>query len=393
MKPTKTIVLTGGGSGGHLTPVLAVAAALRIEAPGYKLVYIGQKGDSLGDIMHDNPVFDEVYTVRAGKFRRYHGEGLLQIFNIKTMLLNIRDGTFVMAGFFQSLRLLRKIKPSVVFCKGGFVGVPVCVAAIVYKIPYVTHDSDALPGLANRLLGPWARIHAVGLPKELYRYAQDKTVTVGVPIHKQYRRVTEKMQQNARAVLALPQNAKVLLVIGGGLGAQRVNVAVIDAAKKLFKDNPNLYILHVAGRGDESVTQIAYEKKLTDTELKRVRVYGFTNEVARLSEAATLVLTRAGATNMAEFAVQGKPCIIVPNPLLTGGHQLKNAAAYQAAQAAVIVTEQDLKTLASTITQLISDKAKQQQLSDRLSIMANSGAAESLAHILVTIANKEMVSV
>lgn len=194
----KTIVLTGGGSGGHITPLLAVAAELKRKDSGCKLVYIGQRGDGLGDIPAANPHIDEVYNVRAGKFRRYHGEGLRQLLDLPTMFKNIRDAFYVVAGIWQSRKLLKRLQPSVVFVKGGFVGVPVGLAAAQLKIPYVTHDSDAIPGLANRIIARWAAIHAVALPAEVYAYPPAKTVTTGIPLQADFSPVTDSLRSQYR---------------------------------------------------------------------------------------------------------------------------------------------------------------------------------------------------
>ncbi len=385
MKKSRTIVLTGGGSGGHLTPLLSVAESLHSLAPDVKLIYIGQKGDSLGDIMKESALFDHVYTVHAGKFRRYHGEGFKQLLDVKTGVKNLRDGFLVVLGLIESWRLLGKIRPSLVFSRGGFVSVPVCWGGALRGIPYVTHDSDAIPSLANRMIARAARLHAVALPKELYPYPQAKTVTVGVPIQKQFKPVTPDMQAAARAQLDLPSKAKVLFVIGGGLGARRINTAVVQNAKKLFSLVPGLVILHVAGRGEEADVRAAYESALGESERAQVRVFGFTSDVARMSAAADLVITRAGATNMAEFAQQGKACIIIPNPQLTGGHQLKNASVYYKADAAVVLLEADMNAqLTKEVSTLMGDAVRRATIGQNLHQFALPKAAESLAQLLLT---------
>jgi UDP-N-acetylglucosamine--N-acetylmuramyl-(pentapeptide) pyrophosphoryl-undecaprenol N-acetylglucosamine transferase len=217
-----TIVLTGGGSGGHITPILAIADELKHQDPTLSLVYIGQTGDGLSDLPVAHSSIDTVYSVRAGKFRRYHGEGLKQLLDLATLFKNVRDAVYVLIGLYQSWRLLRRLRPSLVFIKGGFVGVPVGFAAAKLGIPYITHDSDAIPGLANRLIAPWAKYHAVALPKELYRYDAQRTVTTGIPLQKNFKVVTKLLQAEYRKQLHVPVTAKVLFILGGGLGSQRV---------------------------------------------------------------------------------------------------------------------------------------------------------------------------
>src|SRR5690606_12676531 len=127
----------------------------------------------------------------------------------------------------------RKHRPDALFVKGGFVGVPLGLAAAMLKIPYITHDSDAVPGLANRLIARWAKAHAVAMPKEAYGYPANKTFHVGTPIASVYEPVTADRQARYKKSFGLPKTAKVLLVTGGGLGAKRLNVAVAKVAKTL----------------------------------------------------------------------------------------------------------------------------------------------------------------
>ena len=385
MRGKDVVVMTGGGSGGHLTPIVSVAEELKKLHPSTKIVYIGQKGDSLGDFMKNHPIFNEVHVVRAGKLRRYHGEGLKQLLDLPTVAKNLRDMVLTLIGFFQSLVLLRRLQPRALFCKGGFVSVPVGLSAALLRIPYITHDSDVLPGLANRIIARWARIHAVGLPKELYRYPQHKTIHVGVPINqKQYKPVTKESSLVARAALNIPRGAKVLLVTGGGNGALRLNRAVTEGAKQLFALVPDLYILHQAGRKDEEKTRQDYAQQLSSEQSERVQAFGFTEVMAQMSAAADVIVTRAGATNMAEYAQQGKAVIIVPNPQLTGGHQLKNASVYYKAEAAIVLLEDDLGTLPKAAAALLNDPKRQAQLGEHLRAFAMPKAAEHLAQLIVT---------
>jgi UDP-N-acetylglucosamine--N-acetylmuramyl-(pentapeptide) pyrophosphoryl-undecaprenol N-acetylglucosamine transferase len=308
------VVVTGAGSGGHITPVLVVARELKLIQPGIEIIYIGHQGDSLADVPAQDKNIDQVYVVRAGKLRRYHGEGLRQLLDIPTVVKNIRDMFFVAVGTWQSYWLLRRLKPDAIFIKGGFVGIPVGLAAAALRIPYLTHDSDALPGLANRVIAPWARIHAVGLPKEVYDYPANKTVTVGVPHAPEYHPVTDKEVKALREQLGLGQFGKVILVTGGGLGAQRVNRAVLACVPDLLQRYPDLAVVHIAGRKDEASIGQSYRAALPSKEQRRVLTKGFINDLYKYSGAADVIITRAGATAMAEFASQAKPCVVIPNP-------------------------------------------------------------------------------
>jgi UDP-N-acetylglucosamine--N-acetylmuramyl-(pentapeptide) pyrophosphoryl-undecaprenol N-acetylglucosamine transferase len=389
-----TIVVTGAGSGGHITPVLAVAKELKRLDSHLRIVYVGQRGDQFSDLSRTHASIDDVSDIQAGKFRRYHGEGLKQLLDVKTMLLNLRDSYRVTAGFFQALGLLRREKPAAVFVKGGFVGVPVGLAAALLRIPYVTHDSDAIPGLTNRIIAPWAKYHAVALPKELYKYPQDKAITVGVPVADQYQTVTPAAQVAAKTDLGYDKSAKLLLVTGGGLGAQRLNSALLSIAHDLLAADPELHIVHVAGRLNEADVEAGYREKLAEAERGRVKVLGYTNDMHAYSAAADLIITRAGATSIAEFARQGKACILIPSPFLTGGHQLKNAAALQQAKAVAVLEEEslrsDLPLVLSTVTALLQDVKAREQLAHKLQVFAHPKAATELAELILKTANRNV---
>jgi UDP-N-acetylglucosamine--N-acetylmuramyl-(pentapeptide) pyrophosphoryl-undecaprenol N-acetylglucosamine transferase len=257
-----TIVVTGGGSGGHITPLLAVASELKKQQPDVRIVYIGQRGDRLAEIVKEHDAIDEVRYIWAGKFRRYHGEGLKQLLDIKTVLLNIRDVFLVGLGFISSIRVLRSLKPSVIFIKGGFVGVPVGLAAALLHIPYITHDSDAIAGLANRIVARWARLHAVALPKEVYSYPPAKTVTVGVPIASEYAPVDTKQADLFRHSLGIEQASHVLFITGGGLGAKKINDVMVKIVPRLLGKYPGLYVIHTTGHAQSEAVTEQYKPSL-----------------------------------------------------------------------------------------------------------------------------------
>lgn len=380
--------MTGGGSGGHITPILAVARELKKLQPQARVIYIGQRGDALSDVPQKDSNIDEAYFISAGKLRRYHGEGIQQVLHLPTTAKNVRDAFRTVRGFGQSYWLLKRLRPDVIFVKGGFVGVPVGLAAATLGIPFVTHDSDALPGLANRLIARWAAVHAVALPKEVYQYPPSKTVTVGVPISHQYQMVNAKQQAAFRNELGLAPEGRMLFVTGGGNGAQRLNSAVVACGAHLLQRYADLTIVHVAGRALEADVRRAYQQELgKQTAQQRVHVHGFVHELYRYSGAADVVITRAGATTMAEFAAQGRACVVVPNPQLTGGHQLKNAQALVDRRAVKLVGEDKLArdplALMPVLTDLFDHPKKQQELGANLHKLAKLDATKRLAVLLL----------
>lgn len=383
-----TIGLVGGGSGGHITPLLAVAEELKKIRPDAKLVYIGQTRDKLLDIPGAHKAIDNIYSIRAGKFRRYHGEGLKQLLDIKTFVKNVRDFFYVLVGTYQAFHLLGILKPSAIFIRGGYVGVPVGLAARLRHIPYITHDSDAIPSLANKIIAKRAALNAVALPKSVYAYPAEKTFTVGVPINTSFAPVSKKLKAEYRRSLNLEADCQVVFVTGGGNGAQRLNEAVVQAVTPLLKANSKLYIIHASGREHEAATEQLYDQALEKSEQSRVQVKGFfVNDLYKHSGAADVIITRAGATNLAEFAAQQKCCIIVPNPQLTGGHQTKNADYLAKQKAAVVLSDEAVvsrpQLLTDKLNQLLDNPTKRQQLAKNLSKFANPRASKELAQLIL----------
>jgi UDP-N-acetylglucosamine--N-acetylmuramyl-(pentapeptide) pyrophosphoryl-undecaprenol N-acetylglucosamine transferase len=376
----KTIVLTGGGTGGHITPILAVAHELKRQDPSVRTVYIGERHGKFKELTATHEAIDKTYEIWAGKFRRYHGESWLKrLLDVRTNFLNIRDLVFFGIGAVQSWFLLGRIKPSVAFLKGGFVGVPVGLAAASRKIPFVTHDSDALPGLANRIVSRWAGTHAVALPAETYHYPMTKTVQVGVLVEPHFKPVTPLEQQQMKTELNIPTSATMLLVTGGSSGASNVNKAVEKIAQQLLETYPDLYIVHQAGKGKAGIYGDYAHKRLTVIEFMRP-MYVYTG-------ASDIVIARASGNTLAELGTQGKAVIVVPNPLLTGGHQLKNAEALRAAGAALIVPETAKATNADellvAVKQLMDNPTERAELATRLQNITLTDAAEKLAALLL----------
>src|SRR3990167_4698141 len=234
-KPLK-IIVTGGGSGGHITPLLAVADEIKRIDSSINVISVGERGSKFAHLTQNHATIDATRTIFAGKFRRYNGESFVsQILDVKTLLLNIRDVFFVLIGLVQAVVLIGREKPDVVFLKGGFVGVPIGLAAALWRRPIVTHDSDALPGLANRIVARWAHVHATGMPAKYYRYDAKKIKHVGVLVGRAYQTVTPELKNMYRREVGIPEQGTVLFITGGSLGSQRINTACASFVADLLE--------------------------------------------------------------------------------------------------------------------------------------------------------------
>lgn len=378
-------MLTGGGTGGHITPILAVAHELKRLRPDLRLVYIGERRGKFADVVRDNADIDEIHSIFAGKFRRYHGESFLKrLFAIRDHLLNFRDAFYVLIGILQSLRLLGKLQPAAVFQKGGFVGMPVGLAAAMRKIPFATHDSDILPGLANRVVSRWARFNATGMPAKYYPYPEAKVRYIGVLLADEYQPVSDEKQRQFKGQLEIPGDAKLVFVTGGSLGSRVINLAMVKLVPDLLARHNDLHIIHQVGKGNAS----AYGEFSSP----RLRVTEFVNGLHRYYGAADVVVTRAGATNLAECGMQGKATVVVANPLLTGGHQLKNVEYLLQHDAVVSVNEKTLSDaksgLAVAVSELLSDSKRRQALGAKLHEITPADATPQMAKLLLELVDQ-----
>lgn len=323
-----------------------------------------------------------VDVIMAGKLRRYHHLTFLQHIMIPSILFpNIVDFSKVMLGFIQSFIKLLVWRPDVVFTKGGYVCLPVGWAASLLRIPLVIHDSDAHPGLTNRLLARHATTIATGAPLEYYSYPKGKSQYIGIPISRAFIHKTVQERQELKIKLGLDASKPLIVITGGGLGAKRIN-DYIDDNVNILTDLGTVVLISGAGQYDELRTK---HPKDTDSFILKAFV---SEGMADLLAAADVVVARAGATTILELAAVGAPTILIPNARLTGGHQVKNAKVYSDVEAAFVIEESKLseqpKLLLETITTVIHNKQVSLTLTKNILQFAKPDAAKHMAEIILS---------
>lgn len=382
------VLLVGGGSGGHITPLIAIASQLKKDHPKSQVFVISERLGVFNHLFDGADQIDSLYFVNAGKFRRYHGESYLrQLFDLKTFFLNIRDFFRLWLGLIECFVLLIRIRPNVIFIKGGYVGVPVGFVARLFKIPYITHDSDAQPGLTNRLIAKKAAMNAVGMPPDNYAYPKEKIFYSGVPISDDFTANDQAVRNRKRGELNIGVKDLLLLVTGGSNGAKRLDKIVHGCLDELLKEIPNLKVVHQVGRNNEKLYS-DYPIHLHS----EIHVGSFFTPLSSYMMAADIIIARAGATTIAEIGHIKIPSIIVPNPYLTAGHQIKNGDVLEKMGAAIIVDEalalKEPKILADAIRSLVDSKELRLKLSKNLYKFASENAAEKIAKLLVSVSEK-----
>lgn len=319
----------------------------------------------------------------AGKFRRYHHLTALQhVLWPSLMWANLKDLFKITGGFFQSAKKLIMWRPDVIFTKGGYVCLPVGIAAKVLRIPLVIHDSDAHPGLTNRVLSRWADRIGTGAPLEYYTYPADKTRYVGIPINTAFHPYSKAEQLAAKKQWGVQPDKPLLVVTGGGLGARRLNGVVAASLEKLQR---TVSVVLVAG-----AAQYDELRQTLPADSPSFQLHPFITNIDTLLGAADVVATRAGATTILELAALQKPTILVPNAALTGGHQLKNAAVYGEAQVAIVVDEdamvEEPDILVRAVASYLNDPKTTASMTERFGEFALPHAAKDMAAMILEVA-------
>ena len=345
----KKIVLTGGGTAGHVTPNIALLPALRDA--GFEIAYIGSYDGIEKKLISD---FQIPYTgISTGKLRRY--------LDIK----NLTDPFRVMKGYHEARKYLKQFAPDVVFSKGGFVSVPVVRAAHSLRIPCIIHESDMTPGLATKLCIPVAHKVCCNFPETLKLLPSTKAVLTGSPIRKE---LTQGNKISGLNMCGFTSNKPVIMVIGGSLGAVNVNKAVRDALPKLLED---FQVVHLCGKDK-------IDNLLLNTPGYKQFEY-VKAELKDLFAMADLVISRAGANAICELLALKKPNILIPLPSSSSrGDQLLNAKSFES-QGFSIVIDEDVLT-----TNLLVDKVHELYFTRQTFIdaMGKSSQTDSISTIM-----------
>lgn len=346
------------------------------------MVFVCDKGflkQSTG-IMQNLPFAVDIKTIPSGKLRRYaHFSWWHYLRHFSIVLHNLTDLVKTFFGFIKSIFILIKFRPDVVFAKGGFVCLPVGYAAKLLGIPIVIHDSDARPGLTNKLMSRFAKAIGTGMPLENYTYNPNISRHVGVPIDPAIVPATVDLKRQYRQEFDLPDDKNIIVAVGGGLGSKIINQAMIGSAR-YFVDQPDVYFVNVTGVGNYD------EVKEQAVGLANYRPLAFVyKDLYRLLGAADLVVTRASATTLQELAGLRQAVIAVPAKQL--GDQRKNAELFASYDAVVDISDDDLPDeLPGAIKSLIDDPKRRTQLAANIYSYAKPQAAKDMAEIILGVA-------
>lgn len=428
------ILVVGGGSGGHITPAVAVVREILKIRPRaiiefwtdrkyYRNVVkvtteIGMHYGREEKMGSKTRQYVRVRRIMAGKFHRYAGWKLKDYFENFAITMkdlvwgNICGFLGFIGGLFQAFfRLLPKgSRPDVIFLKGGYVGLPVGLVARLFKIPYVIHESDAVPGLANRILMKHAAKVAVSMKptasashssspssraddaiarRQAAQYTEaDDFILTGTPVAPEFRKVSVTKQKGLKRAMGFDSERPLVVVTGGSQGSLHMNEAIREILPEMLKYSS---VGLVAGRSHyENMVDLKKYEEWDKAKLKsNFRMWGFNSAMNELMGAADVVVSRAGATTIAELAALGKAVVLVPFERLPGGHQVKNAKRLEEDGAAIVVMDERMYeqpgVLLEAVKTLVRSPKKRELLAKKLHETARENAAEELAKIILEV--------
>lgn len=339
---------------GSVVPLLAVAEELNKKNPNINFYWIGTKGGVEEEVVRSYNM--EYRAIASGKFRRYFS------------LVNVLDIFRIILGWVQSIYILVKWRPQAIVATGGFVAVPVVWAGWMLGMPSLIHQQDMRVGLANKLCAGVAKKITVCFEESAGYFNPKKTLVVGNPIR-------EKLKEGVAKGKELKKDLPLLLIMGGGRGANSINELVAGALNELVKI---ARVVHITGRN----------KNLVGKQLSNYRQYDFVADITGMLEAAEVVVSRAGMGSLTEIAYLKKPSIIIPIP---GSHQEENAL-YFAERGGIAMLDQrelDEEKLAGAVRDILSNKQKMKEMGDRAHRLIKWGAEEKMAELIVKVAGRQ----
>ncbi len=340
------IILTGGGTGGSVTPLLAIADELACGEGRYSFTWIGTN-DGVERYLTAHYPFT-YKPIASGKLRRY--------FDIR----NLTDIALIIIGFFQAFFILLSERPRLIVTAGSFVSVPVVWAGWLLGIPSLVHQQDIVPGLANKLMAPFARVITVAFEKSLSDYGK-KAAWVGNPVRKEFITAQQNPPKPAR---------KNIVVLGGGTGSEAINSLIADSLPGL---TPVADVVHITGQRPVAVEEAVphyYSYEMLDPE-----------HIAQALAGADLVVCRAGLGTLSELAFLGKPAVVIPIP---DSHQEINAKYFQDRDAAIVLAQRTLDpdSFTATVKDMLDHEERREKMSQNMQEAMKTGANQAMHQMI-----------
>jgi UDP-N-acetylglucosamine--N-acetylmuramyl-(pentapeptide) pyrophosphoryl-undecaprenol N-acetylglucosamine transferase len=368
------LLLTGGGTAGHVYPLLSILEELKKKLKDERLevLYLGSKGGIEEEILKEQKITKIfIYT---GKWRRYWFKSL------SAFLSNLLDLFLILIGFFQAFFIVVRFRPDIVMAKGGYVTIPAIFASLVCRIPVITHESDVVMGLSNRIAAAFAKKICVSFPVEFYKgLPSQKLIFTGNPVRKEFYEIEKEIKRVRRKI-------PTILITGGSQGSQKINQLIFSILPKLLKFAKVVHLTGPLGFEEAKKNKEKLRKDLKD----RYLIYDFIDkEMPKIMKESDIVISRAGAGALAEIAATHKPSILIPLPTAAGDHQTKNAIIFEQKKAAIVIKENELSSdkILKEIRKLIKNKNTLIEMGQRAGELSQTKAASKIVEEIIRLRN------
>jgi UDP-N-acetylglucosamine--N-acetylmuramyl-(pentapeptide) pyrophosphoryl-undecaprenol N-acetylglucosamine transferase len=365
-RPPK-IITTGGGTGGHLYPAIALLEAFqKLSSP-----------PQLGHIGHPHKIEADKIPALGIPFYGVCFSGLPK----NKLWLPFWGLQLLLATFKASLIILKQ-KPNVIYATGGYVTAPVLLAALLLNIPYIIHEPDAHAGKVNRIFAKKAKAVTAGFEATRSVLKNPHFMATGNPLRGNVGKLS-KQQGRHQMGISSTENSQVLLVVGGSQGAQSINQAILDCAQELLKNNPQLKIIHQAGHKNFETCQ--QQLNVLGIKPEQYQLFDFIENMPAALASADIVIGRSGALSLSEFALSGLPSILIPYPYAAADHQYHNAKAFVDVGAAQLILDKELnsQTLLPLVQALLLEPAKLTLMSEKAKALSKPKATKDIIELLL----------
>lgn len=355
MKPYN-ILISGGGTGGHIYPAIAIANELKWRFPDANFLFVGAK-----DKMEMEKVPQAGYKI----------EGLwISGIQRKQLAKNLGFPFKMLDSLWKARRIIRKFKPDIAIGTGGFASGPTLIMANRRNIPTLIQEQNSFPGITNKLLGRRANKICVAYDDLNRFFPANKIVKTGNPVRQDLLSIHVKKEE-AKDFFQLDKKKKTILILGGSLGARKINQLV--ETNLTFLEEQNVQVIWQCGK-------LYFDEYKKHNELKHVQVHQFINKMDLAYAASDIIISRAGASSVSELCIVGKPVIFIPSPNVAEDHQTKNAKFIVDRHGAILLKESELDTFKIVFETLLKDEGKQQQLSENINELALPSATRNIAN-------------
>ncbi|MGG8497313.1 undecaprenyldiphospho-muramoylpentapeptide beta-N-acetylglucosaminyltransferase [Tenacibaculum sp. TC6] len=364
MKQSINVIISGGGTGGHIYPAIAIANELKLRYPEATILFVGAK-----DKMEMEKVPQAGYDIKGLWI-----SGIQRKLTLKNLIFPFK----LLSSLWKAHSIINTFKPDVAIGTGGFASGPTLMAATKKGIPTLIQEQNSYPGITNKMLGKKAKKICVAYDNLERFFPSDKIIKTGNPVRQDLLFIHTKTEEGKQFFKLTPAR-KTLLVLGGSLGARRIN-QLIESQLDFF-ESQNIQLIWQCGK----LYVEEYEKY---NKRAHVQVHQFLNRMDLAYAAADFIVSRAGASSVSELCIVGKPTIFIPSPNVAEDHQTKNAKAIVDKHGAILVNENELETFPIVLETLMKDKGKQESLSENIKVLALPNATSDIVNEIEKIIKK-----